>query len=747
MTLKTSFSDKMSSRGVSISYVSFTIMRMWPAGLLFFILFFFTMPVPAAISISSNSNPLSFYDYYNSFIPTINSIFMFTSIFSAVFAGCYALRYLQSRVSINFYHSLPETRLSHYTSALAASIVSFVLAAVVNEILLIIVTASAGYLKLEMFSLLISGFGACVFYFFVFLSMTFFAGMLTGLTSIQFLMTGYLVGIPAAIYGCITLILDDVFNYFNTDSLSSINIYAWLTPFVRAIRAIEFGLNGTGKEYRISYFILDLIIIFALFIGAYFIYKIRKSERSGTPIIFPRVASFIKYTLLFPATYIFGFIFDEIGSSGWLYFGFTAGALLSFMLINTVFNRTAKAMFVGFKGLIIYFVLFITIYISISAGALDFIDYAVPQASEIQILADSRLFTIDDKETIKKIRDHMKEINKDLKDGKATPSSYSVSSVDKGLLYSANVSEVKFAEAVRTVSTEVTYISAAGIKMTYAYYGIDYSYFSEIFGLIHSSEDFALQYIPPNTEVEELNICAVATENMLAKFGPSQHNNEYIDDEKGHYLTSIYLSYILHKGYYDEYGNYKSSKPIELYGAFNVGGSGYFNKVSIGNIYYRVVSDKYDTSPYLYRSNTMPLYFDDVDNVLSIIPYENVHSKIGGRHGHGDDRIDFINIKEFLGSSLDEYLSKLSDDIGKIIIVNRTNGNKVTIIDKGNIVKILASCASVGYSSFISDFTVTHPDYVVYINYGYRDPPLQYTTWFLADRVDNVADIISDIIK
>ena len=48
MTLKTSFSDKMSSRGVSISYVSFTIMRMWPAGLLFFILFFFTMPVPAA---------------------------------------------------------------------------------------------------------------------------------------------------------------------------------------------------------------------------------------------------------------------------------------------------------------------------------------------------------------------------------------------------------------------------------------------------------------------------------------------------------------------------------------------------------------------------------------------------------------------------------------------------------------------------------------------------------------------------
>ena len=55
---------------------------------------------------------------------------------------------------------------------------------------------------------------------------------------------------------------------------------------------------------------------------------------------------------------------------------------------------------------------------------------------------------------------------------------------------------------------------------------------SEIFGLIHSSEDFALQYIPPNTEVEELNICAVATENMLAKFGPSQHNNEYIDDER-----------------------------------------------------------------------------------------------------------------------------------------------------------------------------------------------------------------------
>ncbi len=741
MTLKMSFSDRMSSRGVSISYVSFTIKRMWPAGLLFFIIFFFTMPVPAVLSLSSISDPITYTDYYSSFIPTINGIFMFTSVFSAVFAGCYALRYLQSRVSINFYHSLPETRLSHYTSALAASTISYILSAVINELLLIIVTASAGFLKHEMFSLIFRGFGACAFYFFVFLSITIFAGILTGLTSIQFLMTGYLVGILPVIYGCVMLILDDVFNYFDISSLSSMNVYAWLTPIVRATRAID-SITGIRKsEYRLSYFIFDLLIIIGLFIGSYYIYKNRKSERSGTPIIFPRVASFIKYTLLFPATYILGFIFGEIGSYGWLYFGFAAGALLSFMLINTVFNRTAKAMFVGFKGLIIYFVLFITIYIAINAGTLRFIDYAVPQASEIQITADNRLFTIKDKATIEKIRDQMKDFNKDLKDGKAVPSNYDVSSVEKGLFYQISVDKYNNDEATRTVSPEVTYINAAGMKMTYDYYGINYSYFSEIFELIRSSENFALQYIPSNTEVEEFTFYAVTTDNMLDDYGTSQHEKDHIDNEAGHNLSSIYLSYGLYKGYYED-GDYKHFDPIRLYGAFNVGDSEYFNRVSIGNIDYRVTADTYGTSSYRYRSNTMPLYFDNIDSILSLIPYKDENSKIYGWYGYGDDRVNFSNVKKFLGSSLEDYLNKLSLDIGSIIIVNKTNENMVTITDKGDIAKILASCASVGYPSIISDFTVTHPDYVVFINYGTGEQAISCLTWLLADRVGDISDII-----
>ncbi len=362
-------SQSSSTKCGSLALLLNTLKRRWTTGLLIAIIMFFSLPVPVLMYISSEIN---WYNrsggaYYGDgsgeaiitlaealsrdllgWAEIIRAVMIPLVAVLAVVMSCIMLRYLHGKTSVDFYHSLPIRRERLLTVNLTAGyillIVPYLAMLAVSGIIIAVNGAMTGEILLEM----LVGVGEVITYSLVFYALSSLVGVVTGVTAVQLLLTAVAIFIIPALYAA-TVLFASIFNenlwmdyYFSGEILKR------LSP------VLEFIADECGKLEPRQYFTY-LVTAALLFVATFAVYRRFRSERAGMTMIFPALGNVIKYTLMVLMTICGGLLFYAILESFiWTVFGMICGAVLTFMLTNTVINKSAKAMFLGLKGLGIY---------------------------------------------------------------------------------------------------------------------------------------------------------------------------------------------------------------------------------------------------------------------------------------------------------------------------------------------------------------------------------------------------------
>ena len=246
------------------------IKRNFPMLLLFTIIFMLAVPLCTMISLGQDAcRPVNFSDYqeylnavhdYGANVAKgIGYAAVILSVLMGVFAACSVSRYLMNRTSAVLFGSLPvrrEKQLAiHFLTGAICYAASLILASFV-ELLVLAAKGYAGH-----FSIYLSYAGMGFVGFLVFYALTLFIGMVCGMTSMQFVMTGVAVFYLPATWGLLLSCFDTF--YANTD-LSyyfSWNINKFLSPVLRLVECLKEPLRLI--EVIVYLLVSVLLLVFA----------------------------------------------------------------------------------------------------------------------------------------------------------------------------------------------------------------------------------------------------------------------------------------------------------------------------------------------------------------------------------------------------------------------------------------------------------------------------------------------------
>ena len=300
----------------------------------------------------------------------------------AVLWGGTALSYLNNKVGVNFYHALPRRREILYLEEAAVKFICLAVPLLVSCLIAIPVTGAmvgkwaSGY---AVQLLRCAGFGTL--YFALYFSIMLFAASFTGTGFARILTAGYTVFMPSGVLGCIILVLSMNANHRSYEGLYDLALKI-LLPYRTIFTVTELDeklgdpLSDTVREIVLT---IGLTAVF-LAVGL-LIYRRRKSELSGTPVLLPVASGIIKYTGIFCAAVLMGTIFKLL--DGWFLLGAAIGALLALMVINTILTKSAKQMFTGWKGFLIFIAVFAAFYLVFGLDLVG-LDTHVPSSALIR---------------------------------------------------------------------------------------------------------------------------------------------------------------------------------------------------------------------------------------------------------------------------------------------------------------------------------------------------------------------------
>lgn len=352
-----------------------------------FVISFFAMPVATALQLQNltpeGSNPTWYAQRLNEILEfafTISNpllIAMFSG--AALISAAVVFKFLHNRNQVDFFHSLPVKRERLFITNYVAGMALIILPYLANALLTLAVIAAFG--KLGSFPALSGLWGACqhLLFFAAIYSVVVLAAVLTGNGVINVLLSPVLLGIGPALVGIYMLTMTTFYSTFY-DALFPID--QWLTytsPFTKYIFSATNPLTWKGA-------LVLLIFIGVMLLLSLKLYLRRPSEAAGNALAFRITRPVIKYPLVFIATSIMGLAFYSAsnmqGELFWLLFGFVCGAFISNAIIEIIYHFDFKAIKGNYRGLCIFFVLFLALY-SLPVFDLTGYDSYRPQKEQI----------------------------------------------------------------------------------------------------------------------------------------------------------------------------------------------------------------------------------------------------------------------------------------------------------------------------------------------------------------------------
>lgn len=357
----TSQNSSRKPRYSPFSYFAFMLRQNWPAFVTHLIVFLiFDVAVLAMVLTNSRTvrMPLAA-ERVVEIAQSMRVVQVIVSGFCAVFCGCSAMNYLNSKISVQFYHSIPVPRGILYLNEFTVKAICFLVPKTLGTALSCLVSGTiTGCWSSSAAASYFSGYGMAVLYFFLFQAIIFFAASFTGTAFARIVVSGLIVFLPAALVLCVYSVLSMSAVYASYDWLSGTALRI-LTP-VRAVQ-LAAGIESAADSHVIALSALSAVVFF---LAGGVIYGKRKSEASGTPVLSAAAGTVIKYSCMFCAATLGGFAFHLFIETPLSFcVGAVTGALLCMMLMNVILTKTSRRMFAGVVGLGVFCALYIAFFL------------------------------------------------------------------------------------------------------------------------------------------------------------------------------------------------------------------------------------------------------------------------------------------------------------------------------------------------------------------------------------------------
>lgn len=662
---------------MSLKFFLFDLRRSWPKMFLYMLVFMFFLPVIYLLIFPDIKGYIGLESFSKDLMNlAVSTRPLWTTITAcvAVFAGCAATSHLGHRTSADFYHSLPLKREELYTIKYAVGVADFLVAFVLNSAAVLIIFVArelaptySGLITSE----ILKNIGCSLLTFFSVYSVTIFSGMLCGTTIMQLITFFYLNFYPVVavcgVVGTISMFSECMLVdcYINTE------VVLGLMPIGRLIACGDY-LKGV---HIWSFIIADVVIVML----SLALYKARRTEKAGTPIIFKGYERIFRYSVLFLAAILGGLFFDVlIAKTAWVIFGVAAGTFISFLLLNTIIAKNARKMFSGIKAFAVCCVIIAVLYavLFINGSALDSF---VPSESSVTSMNLSVSGSFDNIEFIDDdVISAMIQLDKQI-NGSSSDKSDDDNKVEAAETFDADRKSIP-TPLRDTLYFTVIYKTRGGLRLARTFYVAYNDLAEELFEAIARSDEYA-GYFNDFATIYDFNDYSSnfsTYENILS------YDEYYYDDDR-----------------YDlDDGIYGTSKSL-------------YNSITSG-----VDGDIYD---YFQNTNLMSfVFYQHYKYQYSVtVPVTTGNTNAGG----------------FLGfESIDAYIDYLTERISSVTVYKLEGDfdDALMITDKEQIREITLNLASLCYYN-VSPFTKTDNDYSVIIDIPGIDGEL--TSAFLYGRI------------
>lgn len=406
MTTQTSLSAEKSSnhRFFNGKFFKFQLKTGWPLLVVLIVLFTLSMIVPTVKIVSELSEPMpassKLIEWACQFLYGLGIVNVVLSMLVGLLCGLTAMRYVNNKVSVNFYHSLPLRCEALFTTSTLYGFVYYVISFAVGlGVMFTVFAIKVGHLP-ELIRPVLLTLEYGILFFFLVYAMTLFAASLTGTGFMRLVGAAYVIFLPLVVYVAVTVMssLDPAGN-----NLIDIDYYLsedFLIPLccpLRFIRLITSDIDGNvsfvgafGKETAIV--LVTAIVFYGL---SFLLYCLRRSESASQPVVWSPARFVFKYATIFIGGTLLGMIFEVMfGSNAWMIFGIAFGSLITFMLTNGILHKSARAIFKGLRGFAIYAGAMAVVVIVLYADAFGmFVHIPSPSyVSKVDIFYDYRYY-------------------------------------------------------------------------------------------------------------------------------------------------------------------------------------------------------------------------------------------------------------------------------------------------------------------------------------------------------------------
>ena len=415
MTMQKSSTEKRYS---TRPYYKFAMKQNWQMLVLFLILSLSIILIGTYISIDHLNDQLARYDSIahhdrnssTSFEEKVQSSLIELSVVTVVvsaglafISGITSLSYVNSKKNVGCYHSFPIRREHMFITETTIPMIYYLIsitAAYWSSYFTFLVSFD-GVAAITPFYIKV-GVMAVLLYLFIYTTML-VSGGLTGTGPMKVIVAAVLFFLPVLLY-LLVMALMDIDTSIDTSYYVSEEAISFVSPLVRVIIHIS-SLYGLGKFA----WAFSLIMSAAMYVIALLLHKHRKSELSGTTVVWKPVFAAVKYSVIFTASHLGAYIFYYMGDESYvtLFFGAIFAGVVALMLMNCIMYRSTKAMFKNIKNFAIFMVAtlaFITL-VPLNATGLIGKNYPLSFTSSITLISDGAEIKFDDDEDIEKLYD------------------------------------------------------------------------------------------------------------------------------------------------------------------------------------------------------------------------------------------------------------------------------------------------------------------------------------------------------
>lgn len=324
--------------------------RLWAIAISLLFTFFEYIVAAAAV----NSNDSSYHDrfvtqYLNITSVSQNATAVFMYMVLGLALGISSFSYLFNERETSFYHSQPIKRSKLYLINIVNSILIVAIPAIImSEIGALIVGMAHGERMALISGTFVNTLMQLVFFIGSYM-VAMIAAQLTGNMGTAIAGTLVFIGYGPAIFLIHNALMDFFTTAFNNYLVTSVDEAFRFSPALFGFAYwSETLINGHGYAH---YIIASIIVSIILFCLGYFLYQKRPSEAAGHAMAYKVTKGPIKVLITIPVGLLFGLVFGSSFSDingigkGWAYFGITVGFLLSYAIMEIVYNSDFKKLF------------------------------------------------------------------------------------------------------------------------------------------------------------------------------------------------------------------------------------------------------------------------------------------------------------------------------------------------------------------------------------------------------------------